>query len=169
MLIRRNSGKSGIKEYLENGQKHDRYFSRDELDERVILSGNLEIVDKIINSMETTGDKYFHITLSFKEDYIDSDVLAKINNEFREYYFKPFIDDEIHYYAEAHLPRLKSYTTIGDKNVYRKPHIHVIIPKINLLTNNKVGIQSTCTVIRWRVRISKKGARMGRTLHRPLL
>ena len=41
MLIRINGGAGGIKEYLEDGQKKDRFYTRDELDERVILDGDL--------------------------------------------------------------------------------------------------------------------------------
>ena len=50
MLIRVGSSHSGIKEYLEKGQKQDRFFSRDELDERVIIAGNLTQTNAIINS-----------------------------------------------------------------------------------------------------------------------
>jgi hypothetical protein len=37
MLIRISGHHDGIKEYLEKGQKQDREFSRDAMDERVIL------------------------------------------------------------------------------------------------------------------------------------
>jgi hypothetical protein len=139
MLIRVNSGASGIKEYLEDGQKQDRFYSRDDLDERMILDGNLALTDSIIESMDVNRDKYFHITLSFKEDYLDSDILANINQEFKDYFLAGYSNDEaasseINYYAEAHLPRIKSYmSNIDNQLIERKPHIHVVIPTINLL------------------------------------
>lgn len=139
MLIRINGGSGGIKEYLENGQKQDRFYSRDELDERVILDGNLELTNNIIESMNVNRDKYFHITLAFKEDYLNPDTLTNINQEFKEYFLAGYSDNEsthneINYYAEAHLPKIKSYmSNIDNQLIERKPHIHIVIPTINLL------------------------------------
>ena len=134
MLIRINGGAGGIKEYLEDGQKQDRFYSRDELDERVIIDGNLSVTDTIIESMDNDNNKYFHITLAFKEDYVSHEVLADINQEFKEYFLSGYKDGEINYYAEAHLPRIKSYMPLNNNNlIERKPHIHVVIPRINLL------------------------------------
>lgn len=143
MLIRINSGKSGIKEYLEEGQKQDRFYSRDELDQRVILNGDLEVVDELIQIMDKNDverSKYFHITLAFKEDVINEQVLKDISREFREFYFKAYNDDELHYYAEAHLPKIKSYVDAKTGEIIkRKPHIHVVVPTINLLTGNAIN------------------------------
>jgi len=135
MLIRINGGHSGIKEYLERGQKQDRFFTRDELDHRLILDGNLSVTHAIIESMTTKHDRYFHITLSFKEDYVDQDILSKISQEFKEYFLHSYTDDEINYYAEAHLPKIKHYTSVKDNTpIDRKPHIHIVIPQLNLFT-----------------------------------
>ena len=41
MLIRIRGYHDGIKEYLEKGQKKDREFNRDEMDERVVLAISL--------------------------------------------------------------------------------------------------------------------------------
>lgn len=138
MLIRRNGGKEGIKEYLEKGQKHDRYFTRDDLDERVILNGNLSRIDNIITNMTNKGERYFHITLSFKEDAIEESILSKISDEFRNFYFNAFNDDEIMFYSEAHLPRIKTYKDSDGNIIERKPHIHIVVPKINLVTGESV-------------------------------
>ena len=51
MLIRISGGESGIKDYLEDGQKQGRDYSREELDERVILDGDLTLTDVIINKI----------------------------------------------------------------------------------------------------------------------
>lgn len=47
MLIRVSGYKNGVKEYLEEGNKAGRDYSREELDERVILSGDLDLTQRI--------------------------------------------------------------------------------------------------------------------------
>ena len=140
MIIRFNSGMSGIKEYLETGQTKERFYDREQLDERVILSGNLNTVEQIINSLDDTGQKYLHITLAFKEDHIDNEILKNISTEFKDFFLSAYGEDEMHFYAEAHLPKLKSYHDKKDGSlVERKPHIHIVIPQINLLSQTKFG------------------------------
>ncbi|MDR5614935.1 hypothetical protein [Arsenophonus sp.] len=51
MLIRISGGNSGIYEYLENGKKQGREFSRNEIDKRLILDGDLLLTRKIIDSI----------------------------------------------------------------------------------------------------------------------
>ncbi|MDQ5921851.1 MAG: hypothetical protein QG673_1910 [Pseudomonadota bacterium] len=139
MLIRISGGSSGIKEYLEHGQKSDRYYFRDELDTRAILNGDLETTDAIINTVDDRRDKYLHITLAFKEDSIPEEMLKNISQEFREFYFKAYNDDELHYYAEAHLPKIKSYLNAKTgEMIERKPHIHIVVPTINLINGKPV-------------------------------
>ena len=140
MLIRISGGESGIKDYLENGQKQGRDYSRDELDERVILDGDLNLTDALINRMANDGDKYLHITLAFKEDEISRETLAAITQDFKEFSFTAFKDEEYNFYAEAHLPRIKSYShaKTGER-VERKPHIHIVIPKYNCLSGESLN------------------------------
>ena len=142
MLIRVTGGSGGIKDYLENGQKQDRFYSRDELDNRVILDGDLDTVENLIEEMNNDKikrDKYVHITLAFKEDIIDEKILNDISNEFKSFYLKAYGEDEVHFYAEAHLPKIKSYIDAKTGTlIIRKPHIHIIIPTINTLTGNAV-------------------------------
>lgn len=140
MLVRIRGGDSGIKEYLENGKKAGRELGRDELDERVILSGDLDLTDSVINSMDKAGQKYLHVTLSFKEDEISNETLKAIAEEFREFAFSAYEEDEYNFYAEAHLPRVKSYTHKGTGEfIERKPHIHIVIPEQNLLTGQNLN------------------------------
>lgn len=135
MLIRISGGTGGIREYLENGRKKGREFTREDLDERVVLAGNLALTDTIIRSMENKGEKYLHITISFKEDHVDRDSLQAISRDFEKFAMTAYRPDEYCFYAEAHLPRIKSYAEKARGNlVERKPHIHVVIPKVNLLT-----------------------------------
>lgn len=137
MLIRVSSGAGGIVEYLEKGQKKDRWFDRDELDERVIIDGDINQLDNVINSIDDESPtKYFHYTLSFKEQHISPEVLEEISREFKQFIKTAYLDDELEFYAEAHLPKIKSYTDANGEIIDRYPHIHVVIPKINLLDGN---------------------------------
>ena len=144
MLSRISGGNSGIAEYLETGIKNGRDFTREQLDERVFLDGDLAITNSIINSIEDKGqDRYLHITLSFREDDISKEKLAEITAEYKKLLMVAYSDEEFNFYAEAHLPKIKN---IVDRKmgamVERKPHIHIVIPKTNLLTGkhlNPVG------------------------------
>lgn len=140
MLIRITGAIDGIAEYLVNGQKQDREFSRDDLDERVILDGDLELTDTIIKGMVKEGERYLHITLAFKEDALNQETLKNITDDFKMFSMTAFDADEYNFYAEAHLPKIKSYTNrkTGEL-VERKPHIHIVIPEKNLLTGQNLN------------------------------
>ena len=135
MLIRQYGANSGIKDYLINGIKNGRDFSRDELDERIVLSGNLDITDAVINSIATNSERYNHYTLSFAEDHLTPEVAKEITEEFRKFAMSAYRDYEYSFYAEMHNPRMKSYTDKSTgESVERKPHIHIVIPKMNLVS-----------------------------------
>ncbi len=137
MLIRATGRHDGVKEYLEEGQKLGREHTRDELDERVVLAGDLDLTDAIIQSVDAPPkvERYLSITLSFKEDHVDRETLFQIARDFEAFALHAYRPDEYCFYAEAHLPRIKSYV---DKStgelVERKPHIHIVIPKHNLIS-----------------------------------
>jgi hypothetical protein len=139
MLIRIRGYNDGIKEYLEKGQKKDREFNRDEMDERVILAGDLDLTNEIIQSIETDSERYLNITLSFKEDEVSRDVLEQVVRDFEAFAMSAFRRDEYAFYAEAHVPRLKSYADrrSGDP-IERKVHVHIVLPKVNLLTGQRL-------------------------------
>ena len=140
MLIRVRGGDAGIKEYLENGQKEGRDYHRDELDERVILSGDLDLTDTIIRGMDKEGQNYFHFTLAFKENNISKETLKEITEEFKKFAMAAYSEDEFNFYAEAHLPRIKSYTNQATAEfVERMPHIHALLPATNLLTGKNLN------------------------------
>ncbi|CAG9264296.1 LPD7 domain-containing protein [Burkholderia diffusa] len=137
MLIRPFGRHDGVKQYLEDGQKLGRELGRDELDERVVLAGDLDVTDMVIQSINVAPnvDRYLSITLSFKEDHVDRATLQAIVDEFERFAMHAYRSDEYCFYAEAHLPRVKSY--VDQKSgelVERKPHIHVVIPKTNLIS-----------------------------------
>ncbi|MCE7575561.1 LPD7 domain-containing protein [Aliivibrio fischeri] len=139
MLIRVGGGNAGIGDYLKHGIKNGREHTRDELDHRVILEGNLEATELIINGMNTNAERYLHITLSFKEDHIDNETLSNITSEFKSFAMKAYNEDEYDFYAEAHIPKIKSVVDKKTKDlIERKPHIHVVIPKQNLVTNKRL-------------------------------
>ena len=139
MLTRVSGGNSGIEDYLEFGEKKGRTHSRDELDERLILEGDLATLRHAIGNIETDAERYLHITLSFKEDHIPEETLHAINHEFRQFAMAAYLDDEYYYYSEAHLPKIKTLTDqrTGEL-IERKPHIHVVIPKRNRLTDKRI-------------------------------
>lgn len=140
MLIRLGGGSEGIKEYLEKGHKQGREWSRDELDERVILAGDLEFTDQLINDSQIDGERYKHITLAFKEDEVSRSTLENIVRDFEAFAFAAYGEGEYNFYAEAHLPKIKSYINQKTgKTVERKPHIHIVIPKTNLLSGGSLN------------------------------
>ena len=137
MLLKPGGGLTGIKEYLERGQKQGRSYSRGELDERLVLAGDLDVTNAVILSVNSTSENYKHFTLSFREDSIDRATLLAITQEFEAFAFAAYKDGEYSFYAEAHIPRIKSYTNLQDGGfVERKPHIHIVIPKLNLMSGH---------------------------------
>ncbi|MBR5941283.1 MAG: hypothetical protein IKZ88_08490 [Neisseriaceae bacterium] len=140
MIIRFGGGTSGIVEYLETGQKSGREYSRDELDKRVILSGEIRYLDEVLNQFpkDDESQHYIHITLSFKERKIDEETLRAIDKEFRQFVFAATgRDDEFYYYSEAHLPKIKRLKDMNGDDYERFPHIHIVIPQYNLYTGKR--------------------------------
>ena len=139
MLISVGGGNSGIEDYLEKGKKKEREHTRDELDERLILDGNLHHTRQVIASMDTQAERYLHITLGFKEDHISPELLQSISDDFRTFSMNAYDTEEYDFFSEAHLPKIK---TLLDKRtgelIERKPHIHIAIPKVNLLTGKRI-------------------------------
>ncbi|MFC7634374.1 LPD7 domain-containing protein [Paraburkholderia humisilvae] len=127
----------GVKEYLEDGRKVGRESGRDDLDERVVLAGDLDLTDAVIQSIHTAPniERYLSITLSFKEDHVNRETLFQIARGFEAFALHAYRPDEYCFYAEAHLPRIKSYVDqVTGELVERKPHIHIVIPKRNLIS-----------------------------------
>lgn len=140
MLIRVRGGKAGVFRYLRDGIKSGREWTRDQLDERVVLAGDMRLAESVVNAMSNDGQRYLHITLSFKEDQVPLETLQAITDEFQQFCMSAFRLDEYSLYAEAHLPRIKSYTNKRTgKEVIRKPHIHLVLPQLNLLTHQHLN------------------------------
>lgn len=138
-FISYGSGNSGIKEYLEQGKKQGREQSRDEIDQRIVLEGDLAICDQIIKSRESEGALYDHIVVSFKEKDMTPEMMKAITSDVKEFLFSAYGDNELYMYAEAHMPKTateqkwnsvtKQYDTVE-----RYPHIHFVVPRTNLVT-----------------------------------
>lgn len=140
MLIRIRGGKAGVFRYLRDGIKSGREWTRDQLDERVVLVGDMRLAESVVNAMSNDGQRYLHITLAFKEDQVPLETLQAITAEFQQFCMSAFRLDEYSLYAEAHLPRIKAYTNKRTgKEVIRKPHIHLVLPQLNLLTHQHLN------------------------------
>lgn len=141
MIIRYGGGNNGIAEYLENGRKAEREYTRDELDHRYILDGDLQTTNKVIQSIDDKGqERYLHITLSFAEKEVSNETLKSVTEDYKKLFMNAFHDDEHAFYAEAHLPKIKNL--VDNKTgelVERKPHIHIVIPRTNLVTGKSLN------------------------------
>ncbi|WP_233983698.1 LPD7 domain-containing protein [Pectobacterium versatile] len=141
MIIRLRGYNDGAKEYLEEGVKNGRELTRDELDDRAILFGNLDVTQKVYQSIPDNGqERYISVTLSFLEDDISIEKMRDITEEYRQFLMSAYHDNEYNFYAEAHLPKIKK---VEDKKtgemIDRKPHVHIIIPEVNLLSGNIIN------------------------------
>ncbi|MCD9492611.1 hypothetical protein GLP30_17190 [Photobacterium phosphoreum] len=137
MLARVTAGKAGIVEYLVDGIKNGRDFTRDELDNRITLDGNLELTDTILNAVsQDNRDNYYHITLSFKENDLTNEKISDVYQEYKKTLLSAYDESEYNIYAEIHQPKIKYYE---DKKtgemIERLPHVHIVIPKKNLMSN----------------------------------
>jgi hypothetical protein len=141
MLIRSGGYNTGAQEYLEEGRKSGREFTRDELDHRMIIDGQLSLTRAIYESIPDHGqDRYLTFTMSFKEDTVSPEMLKAVTAEFKQFLMHAYKAEEFNFYAEAHLPKMK--TILDQKTgelIDRKPHIHVIVPRINLMSGNEAN------------------------------
>lgn len=143
MIVEISSGKGGFKLYLEHGQKKGRDQHRDQLDQRIALAGDLDVFEVATSVGGADGYKYDHITLSFSEDHVSDEILQLAVMEFREHALAAWPQEDRHriaFYAEAHRPRMTSYTNseTGAK-VVRLTHIHIGLGKHDLLTGKPIA------------------------------
>ncbi|WP_151639282.1 MULTISPECIES: LPD7 domain-containing protein [Noviherbaspirillum] len=140
MIVRQGGGDDGIIEYLEHGKKAGRPYTRDELDERVPLAGDIEATRKLIKSIEHNGETYMHLTLSFSEKDTPKQTMKEIVDRYVADLMAAYRPDEYLFYAEAHYAKIKSYVheTTGE-HVDRLDHIHLVIPNVNLLSGKALN------------------------------
>ncbi|HGJ7737681.1 TPA: LPD7 domain-containing protein [Pseudomonas aeruginosa] len=145
MIIRYGGGNDGIKDYLENGRKVDRHFSRDELDRRIPIEGDLNVTQAVIDSIDDHGqERYLHITMSFHEPDITEEKMVEVFQQYKRELMTAYGDDEFNIYAEIHWPKIKeAYNHQTEQMEPRFPHVHVVLPKRNLLTG---GFLDPCSM-----------------------
>lgn len=141
MLIRVKGYNDGGKEYLEEGKKSGRELAREELDERVILYGDLDLTQIIYRQIPDKGqDRYLSFTLAFREECVANETLLAITQEFKDFLMYAYEAEEYNFYAEAHIPKVKF---LPDKKtgkmIERKPHIHILVPRKNLLSGREMN------------------------------
>ncbi|WP_337761035.1 LPD7 domain-containing protein [Vibrio anguillarum] len=125
-------------EYLIYGQKSGRDHTRDELDERICIDGNIQLTDEIINDLKLADRpaNYLHITLSFSEKEISEGKIEEAYNKYKSLLMSAYRSDEYNVYAEIHYPKIKSYVDWKTGEVVeRLPHVHMVLPMRNLLTD----------------------------------
>lgn len=142
MLVRVRGGKDGIAEYLRDGMKSDREMHRDQLDKRICIDGDLSITDTIIKTMAKTDkpENYFHVTLSFVDRDISEEKICEVYEEYKRNIMSSYTEEEFNIYAEIHVPKIKSYKDKSTGEVVERfPHVHVVIPKKNLLDDKNLN------------------------------
>ncbi|BBL35993.1 hypothetical protein Nstercoris_02272 (plasmid) [Nitrosomonas stercoris] len=149
MLARVNAAAGGIREYLETGRKRGREYDRDLVDDRIPLAGDIDLMDSIINQIETRqkGDsRYLHITLSFAEQFTESntptqgrvnlDTIRAVTEQYRRDLMAAYDTEEYIFYAEAHIPKVTHDIHASTGESYeRLPHVHIVIPMRNIATD----------------------------------
>lgn len=137
-VLRIGGGIAGIIDYLVHGQKQGQMMTRDELDERVVLHGDLDVTGLVIEGMNVAGQKYLHLTFSVKERDLPLERFREIDAYIREKITAAYQSDELNVYSELQRPKTKNVLnkTTGEWHE-RLDHIHYVIPQKNLVTGKK--------------------------------
>jgi len=144
MLIRITKNVSGIEHYLETGKKAGRDKSRDELDKRVYLSGDMHAFSEAVKYTQKNKkwkDNYFHLTASFaiENNDLDDETLRRITDDLLDYYFCDYDKNDLIYECEAHRPIIQSDVdkTTGELH-QRVMHFHLGFSMLDVTTNNQI-------------------------------
>lgn len=120
MIILVNSGSGNLGNYLINGNNNNRDHEKIK-----VIDGDFELSQQISDSLKYK-DKHFHFILSAKEK-LDNEKLESIYDDFKKELLEAYEDDEVNVGAVIH----------NDTN---HSHVHVMVPKVNLLTNTKLDL-----------------------------
>ena len=113
MITTISTGKSGGLKYLEDGEDKNRLLTngkvitREMLDERVTLQGDLRATENILESIKENDNytqDYYHLTHSFKED-IPIEDMQSIAEENEAFYLVGYNKEEYNIYTEYHIPK----------------------------------------------------------------
>jgi len=144
MLIRITKNKEGIEHYLETGKKAGRDKSRDELDKRVHLKGDIHAFSEAVKYTQKNKkwkDNYFHLTASFavENNDIDDENLKKITDDLLEYYFCDYDKNDLIVACEAHRPIIQSDVDKTTSELHQRLlHFHLAVSMLDVTTNNQI-------------------------------
>lgn len=131
-----------VARYLRDGQKQGREIHRDQYDERVILAGDLDAAEQLIDSIPDGREKYISIVASFMEptSELSNERLQEVTQRYQDFLFSASQPGEYYFYAEAHLPKEPTFIDESTGEVRpRYVHIHMLVPKVNLLTGGDLN------------------------------
>jgi len=140
-IIRHTQRFDGIDSYLETGKKEGREHTRDEMDERIPITGDLDEVSSTIELSKSEKDwktNYLHTTvgLAADEQHLieeNPDLFKEIGMEIARYMFGPGVNlDNVVMYAEYHKPKLHSVEGKHGKTDERLGHVHYVFSKHDL-------------------------------------
>jgi hypothetical protein len=144
MIIRISQSREGIEHYFETGKKQGREATRDELDQRVHLSGDIQsfaATAAYSRKNKAWKNHYWHVTASFaiENNDVDDETLRSINDEMMAYYFAGYDLDSVSHAAEAHRPKVQSvFNEVTGKYDQRLLHLHNAIAKFDTTTGNQI-------------------------------
>ena len=121
MLIRITSASKGLAEYLEKGKKAGRNFTRDELDERRHIMGDINDFRAAVEHTNDTRDwnsHYLHITggLTLNEQDLSEEKIEAITKEIIEFYTMGYNLEDVSFHAEYHAPKIQSIEADGKRH-----------------------------------------------------
>lgn len=131
-----------VARYLRDGQKQGREIHRDQYDERVILAGDLDAAEQLIDSISDGREKYISIVASFMEptSELSNERLQAVTQRYQDFLFSASQPGEYYFYAEAHLPKEPTFIDESTGEVRpRYVHIHMLVPKVNLITGGELN------------------------------
>lgn len=139
MIMRITENIEGIEHYFESGQKKGRQKSREEIDKRVYLSGDLDAFSDAVkhtNKAKKWKNNYWHITGSFalNDQDISDEKIKSIHQDILKYYFCRYDIDKIIHASEIHRPKIQT-NAIGGQ---RFAHFHMAISKWDQETDNQL-------------------------------
>jgi len=121
MIITANSGNGNLSNYLLYGNNNSRDRSK-----IVVLDGNAKLTDSISKSVKADDNKHFHFIVSANGKKSDEEMRA-IYQDFKRELLHSYSKDEVNIFAVLHQDTDNS-------------HIHIQVPKKNLLTNTKLDL-----------------------------
>jgi len=140
-IIRHTQKFDGIDSYLEIGKKEGREHTRDEMDERIPIMGDLDEVSSTIELSKSEKDwktNYLHTTvgLAADEQHLieeNPELFKELGMDIARYMFGPGVNlDNVVMYAEYHKPKLHSTKGKHGKIDERLGHVHYVFSKHDL-------------------------------------